>query len=154
MPRDHSHAAPHAWYSDAQWSRVHLQWHLPSAVHDCGGICLNLGGTVLNGSHWSTFAWHCDWQSQSTYHGPGDKQALIYRWERARVSLIDWRDCHWATGALRNHLPTAGWYDVGVRIGASVRLLMLPHECLRIDVSVSAGGHYTDYPEYLECGDR
>lgn len=70
-----------ARYSKAHWSWVHLQWHLPSAVHDCGEICLNLQGTVLNGSHWSTFAWHCDWQSQSAYHGPGDGQTLIYRWD-------------------------------------------------------------------------
>ena len=67
-----------------------FRWHLPSAVHDCGEMCLNLQGTVLNGSHWSTFAWHCDWQSQSAYHGPGDEKTLIYRWDRVGwVWLID-----------------------------------------------------------------
>lgn len=86
---------PHC--SEAHWSWVHLRWHLPSAVHDCGEICLNLQGTVLNGSHWSTFAWHCDWQSQSAYHGPGDGQTLIYRWDGVgwvwlidRLSLSHW----------------------------------------------------------------
>lgn len=84
-------------YSEAHWSWVHLRWHLPSAVHDCGKICLNLHCTVLNGSHWSTFAWHCDWQSQSAYHGPGDGQTLIYRWDGVgwvwligRLSLSHW----------------------------------------------------------------
>lgn len=84
-------------YSEAHWSWVHLLWHLPSAVHDCGEICLNLQGAVLNGSHWSTFAWHCDWQSQSAYHGPGDGQTLNSRWDEVgwvwlidRLSLSHW----------------------------------------------------------------
>lgn len=76
--------------SEAHWSWVHPRWHLPSAVHDCGGSCLNLQDTVLNGSHWSTFAWHCDWQSQSAYGRPGDGQTLIYRWDEVGwVWLID-----------------------------------------------------------------
>lgn len=102
-----------ARYSEAHWSWVHLRWHLPSAVHDCGEICLNLQGPVLNGSHWSTFAWHCDWRSQSAYHGPGDGQTVIHRWDE-----FDWlTDCHWATGAFPNHLCTAGQrYYVSVSV--------------------------------------
>lgn len=51
----------------------------------------NLWGTVFSGSHWSTFAWHCNWQSQSAYHGPGDRQTLILQVSWGRVSLIDWQ---------------------------------------------------------------
>lgn len=37
----------------------------------------------------------------------------------------------------------------------SVCVLMLLHECVCMDVFVSAGGQpYTDYPSHLECGDR
>lgn len=115
--------------SEAHWSWVHLQWHLPSAVHDCGEISLNLQGAVLNGSHWSTFAWHCDWQSQSAYHGSGDGQTLIYRWDGLewfwlidRLSLSHW-------GITKHHLCTAGkQYYGGERVAAFACVYM--HECV------------------------
>lgn len=116
-----------ARYSEAHWSWVHLRWHLPSAVHDCGEICLNLQGPVLNGSHWSTFAWHCDWRSQSAYHGPGDGQALIHRWDEVGwVWLIDRLSLsHWGISKPSLHSRTAALCR---RISACV--FMVLHECL------------------------
>lgn len=114
-------------YSAAHWSWVHLQWHLPSAVHDCGGIGLNLQGTVLNASHWSTFAWHCDWQSQSAYHGPGDGQTLIYSWYGVGwVWLIDrLSPSHWGMTK-----------TISVRQGSNIMLVYEGVGCLRASVHV------------------
>lgn len=142
-------------YSEAHWSWVHLQWHLPSAVHDCGEICWNLQGTVLNGSHWSTFAWHCDWHSQSAYHGPGDRQTLIYRWDEVGwVWLIDRLSLsHW--GITKPSLHTRRAILFWVWVCARVRVLMPLHHCVFMDGFVSVAGQpYTDYPSHLEHSDR
>lgn len=143
-------------YSEAHWSWVHLRWHLPSAVHDCGEICLNLQGTVLNGSHWSTFAWHCDWQSQSAYHGPGDGQTLIYRWDEVGwVWLIDRLSLsHWGISKPSLHSRTAilCWC---MSVCQRVRIDVFAWVYIRTAVFVCVGGQpYTDYLLHLECGDK
>ena len=142
-------------YSEAHWSWVHSQWHLPSAVHDCGEICLNLQGTVLNGSHWSTFAWHCNWQSQSAYHGPGDGQTLILQVRWGGMSLIDWQAVieslgHYKTISAGAQYCVGEWAPVQWCFCSSVCVCV----CVCIGVFVNVGGHlYTDYPLHLECGD-
>lgn len=128
----HKHTIPYLLvpprYSEAHWSWVHLQWHLPSAVHDCGEICLNLQGTVLNGSHWSTFAdTVTDRANQPIMALETDRHSFTGEmgWDE-----FDWlTDCHRAAGALQNSLCTAGHQNyVGVWVCKSV------YECVRIDV--------------------
>lgn len=120
--------------SDAHWSWVHLWWHLPAAVHDCGGVFLSLQGTVLNASHWSTFAWHGDWQSQSAYHGPGDGQTLIYRWDEVGWVWVIGRlsPSHW--GIAKPSRIAGQQYYVGVWVCASVCVAVfawvITHRCV------------------------
>lgn len=144
-------------YSEAHWSQVHLRWHLPSPVHDCGEICLNLQGSVLNGSYWSTFCltlWLTEPISLSRPWRRTDTHLQV-RW--GGMSLIDWQTVT---------EPPGHYKTISAQQGGNI---MSAHEC----VSVCARQHffctsvyvwmclwvwvvkpYTDYPLHLECGDR
>lgn len=65
--------------------------------------------------HWSV-AWHCDWQSQSAYRGPGDGQTAHLQVRRGGMRLIDWRA---VTEPLGHHktipAPAGQQYYVGAQ---------------------------------------
>lgn len=93
--------------------------------------------TVLNASHWSTLAWHCDWQSQSAYHGPGDGHTLIYRWDGDAMSMIDWQTVTEPLG--RDKKPTSAQQgshillvDEGVRVGWCFCSSVYVWRCLQV----------------------
>lgn len=91
--------------------------------------------------HWSTFAWHRDWRSQSAYHGPGDGPTLVYRWDRAGwLWLID---------------------GLSLKHRGITKPSPLVYECVWVCASQcvcggkgTGGQLYTNYPAHLECGDR
>lgn len=108
-------------YSETHWSCFHPQWHLPSAVHDCGEICLTLWGYWIQ---WFPLIYICLtlWLTEPVSLSRPWRRTDTHFTGEMRWDGFDWlTDCHWVTGALLTPLHAAGeakmclWIEVGAK---------------------------------------